>query len=61
MNEKKKNQPKMLYPCHDNSHFHVERLLDKQLIIAWLVKERRQPRLIPNPANEAKKKREHDQ
>ena len=39
------------YPCHDNRHFHIERLLHKQLIVTWLVEEAGQPSFIPDPAN----------
>lgn len=44
-----KRRRKIQYPSHDNSHFHVQRLLHEQFIITWFIKEAWQPCLVPNP------------
>lgn len=47
---------KKAYPGYDNCHLHVNRLFNKQLVIAWLVKETGEPRFIPDPAEASDEK-----
>ena len=47
---------KKAYPGLDNCHLHVKRLFNKQLVIAWLVKETGEPRFIPDPAEASDEK-----